>query len=192
MSLLGTIPMISQDGLLGLRECINRALRKLWVRYRLPLVSTGPNVLSYDLGARWWMAKTRVIRLLGPAGADGQAAPAGIRYDVVQNGELWTLELGSGFPTGAVFWLDVEAPANSRLYTGSTGVWTDQASPTAGLTFDQDAVVGDANALFQACLYETIKALAVQAGGSRKAYWREREAEQRVIVSAIKLYGAGP
>ncbi len=80
----------------------------------------------------------------------------------------------------------VDAPLNFRLYL--SGAWANQASPVAGLILGADACLGEFNHVFQCSLYECMKVLALQAGGSRKVYWAERVAEQRRIVSAIKSF----
>ena len=184
--LLGTMPILDQDGLVGIRTCVNRAIRKLWIIDKIDIAATS-GVYEYDLAAYPWMAKQRVKRLLDPdPGASGHQVPASQGWQVVQNADLWTLELGSGYATGQTFSLVVERPANSRLYLN--GAWADQASPTAGLALGADACLGEFEHVFQCSLYETMKQLALQAGGSRKSYWQQRTAEQRVVVSAIKLY----
>lgn len=189
ISLLGTIPWINQDGLIGIRECVNRALRKLWIRYRLPITSTGATVNSYDLGAYWWASRDRFLRLWDPdPGSSGHSVPSSTAWKVVQNGEVWTLELGTGFPTGDIFFLEVEAPGASRLYSAQTSLWTQQSSPRAGLSADGDACLGNWNTVFQCALYECMRALAKQAGGARKAYWAEELVQQGKVVSAIKAY----
>lgn len=186
MELHGVLPRISADGLIGIRECINRALRKLWVvdRYHFTGVASQE---QYALGALWWARKDRFIRLLDPpATASSNAPPSRRRWDIRNDGEQWYLELAEPFQTSDDFALIVERPTNSRLK--QSGTWGEQSSPTAGLTNDADACLGDWNTLFQCGLYECIKALSVQAGGARKGYWRERLAEHRLVVSAIKLF----
>lgn len=184
--LSGSMPPIDQDALVGIRTCVNRALRKLWVIDKLDIVATS-GTLQYDLAAYWWMSKERAKRLLDPdPGASGHQVAASQGWQVVQDGDLWTLELGSGYATGETFSLLVERPLNSRLYL--SGAWADQASPTAGLALGADACLGEWNHVFQASLYECMKQLAVQAGGNRKSYWEQRAAEQRAIVATIKAY----
>lgn len=186
MELHGVMPRISADGLIGIRECINRALRKLWVvdRYHLTGVASQE---QYALGALWWASKDRFIRLLDPpATAGSNAPPSRRRWDIRNDGEQWYLELAEPFSADDDFSLIVERPTNSRLK--QSGTWGEQSSPTAGFVSDDDACLGEWNTLFQCGLYECIKALTVQAGGARKGYWRERLAEQRMVVSAIKLY----
>lgn len=182
----GTMPRLDQDGLTGVRTCINRALRKLWVEDRIDIAAT-TGVNEYDLASYWWATKRRFKRLYGPdPGSSGHALPSDRDWEVVRDGDLWVLKLGSGYATGETFSLLVERPANSRIKVG--GTWTDQASPTAGLSAEADACLGEWNAVYQCCLYECMKQLVVQAGGARKAYWATRAQEQRAIVSAIKLY----
>lgn len=186
-TLLGTMPWIDQDGLTGIRTCINRALRKLWIRYHHPIASTGPSVTEYDLGALWWAKRERFLRLLDPdPSGTGHPVPSATAWDVVQNADVWTLQLGSGFAAGKTFFLVCEVPANYRLKL--SGTWSNQSSPTAGLVADADACLGDWNHVVQCSLYECFKQLAVQAGGARKAYWTGRAAEQRAVVAALKAY----
>lgn len=193
MSLLGTMPWIDQDGLTGLRTCVNRMSRKLWIRYRIPITSTGAEIISYDLGAYGWASRERFLRLYDPdPGSSGHSVPSSVRWRTVRNGEVWTLELGAGFPTGDVFYLEVEAPANSRLYL--SGAWAQQSSPVANMGLDDDACLGEWNTLLQCTLFEVFRQLSVQAGGARKSYWEKRlnggdgEPGQRAIVGAIKAY----
>ncbi len=192
MSLLGTMPWIDQDGLTGLRTCINRMARKLWIRYRYPITSTGPTVVTYDLGALWWASRQRFIRLLEPdPNNSGHVIPSSFGFDIIQNGDIWTLELGSGFPTLDVFYLEVEMPLNGRIYSSGVPAWGNTASPVAGLTLDDDAYLGDWNSVYQCAKYEVMKQLAVQAGGTRKSYWQneiDKPGGQAAIVSAIKMY----
>lgn len=186
---LGTIPAIQQDGLLGIREAINRAIRKLWTIDRYPFVAT-EGQKRYDLGALWWARRSRFKRLLAPALNDqGHPYPSDQGWDIRQDGELWYLELNEGFRAGETFWLECEIPTNARLFT--SGTWAYTASPTAGMVHPSDACLGEWNALFQCCLYETMEALAVQAGSARKAYWRneiDKPGGQRDTVAIIKAF----
>lgn len=185
-SLLGVMPWISQDGLLGIREAINRALRKLWIRYRRPFTAVAGQT-EYDM-TMWYASRRRFLRLIDPdPGSNGHSPISQQSWDVVQNGEVWTLQLASAqYEAGDTFWLEMEIPANARLYI--SGAWADQSSPVAGLVIDADACLGDFNTVFQCSLYECFVALAVQAAGARKSYWRERLEEQRTVVSMIKLF----
>ena len=183
--LYGTMPYVSQDGLTGIRECINRALRKLWVLDRIAISAT-TGTLSYDLGSYPWASRKRFIRLYEPASGSEAPAPSSQGWRVVADGETWTLWLDVGFATGETFSLAVERPANSRLYI--SGAWADQASPVAGLVLDADACLGSWNDVYQASLYECYAQLAVQAGGARKAYWRERAEEQRALLGYLKAF----
>jgi hypothetical protein len=189
MSLLGTIPWIDQDGLIGALTCLNRMARKLWIRYRYPIVSTGGDVVTYDLGSLWWATRERFIRLLEPDySSTGQNAPASVDWNIVQNADIWTLEMGAGYATGETFYLDVEMPLAARIYIAQTAAWAMSTSPAGAVSADGDAFLGTWNTVLQCTLYEVMKQLSVQAGGNRKAYWTDRLNEQRNIVSAIKLY----
>lgn len=182
----GVMPRIEQDGLTSLRTCVNRALRKLWMRYWVPFTGVSGQ-LSYDLGALWWAHRSRFIRLMDPDPAGSGNPPIATQaWDVVQNADTWTLQLGEGYADGEVFWLVAECPTNYRLYI--SGSWTNQSTPTSGLINESDACLGSWNDVFQCCLYECMKQLTVQAGGNRKAYWEGRLAQQALIVSQIKLY----
>lgn len=184
---LGTMPMVDQDGLIGIRTCVNRMLRKAWTIYRYPITSTGSDVLSYDLGSLFWASKDRFKRLLDPDyGSTGYNAPSSNSWKIVVNADVWTLELGAGFPIGTVFYLECEIPLNARLYL--SGSWANQSSVLAGMVIPADACLGEWDHVLQCSLYECMKQLAVQAGGNRKAYWEGRVAEQRAVVAAIKSY----
>lgn len=181
----GVMPAISQDGLLGIRECINRALRKLWVVDRYEISAT-TGQFEYDL-TMWWASKRRFVRLLDPEdAATGRMDPATQGWRIVRDAETWTLQLDQGYATGETFALVVERPENSRLYVSSA--WAEQSSPTAGLVSDNDACLGNWNDVYQACLYECYAALAVQAGGARKSYWASKLEEQRTVVAMMKLF----
>ena len=182
----GTMPVIDQDGLTGIRTCINRAIRKLWYRHWYPFTAVASQD-EYDLGALWWATRSRFVRLMDPdLGGTGHPIPATQSWDVIQNADTWTLQLTAAYPADETFWLIVEAPTNFRLK--QTGTWTNQASPVAGLSSLDDACLGEFNHVVQCSLYECFKQLALQAGGNRKSYWAGRVNEQRVIVSAIKGY----
>lgn len=192
MELRGTMPHTDRDGLTGIRTCVNRALRKLWIRYRYPLTAVDGQS-EYDLGALWWASRKRFLRLIDPdPGGNGHPPIATQSWDVVQSGETWTLELASAqYPSGDTFWLEVEAPANARLYI--SGAWANQSTPTAGLVLDADACLGQWNVVYQCALYECMRALSVQAGGARKAYWLnelEKPGGQAHIVGLIKEFEA--
>lgn len=186
-SLLGTMPWITQDGLTGIRECVNRALRKLWVVDRYPITAVAGQT-AFDLGALYWMSKKRVIRLLDPPTATEPARPASRGFEIVADGETWTLNLDSAYPAGDIFSLVVERPANSRLYL--SGAWAEQSSPVVGLILDADACLGAWNVVFQCALYEVFIAMRLQAGGARKSYWVDRAQAQRGVVADIKGYEA--
>lgn len=182
----GTLPVTDQDGLVGIRTCVNRAIRKLWYRHWYPFTAVAGQI-EYDLGALWWASRDRFLRLMDPDPGSGSHPPVSQQaWDVVQNGDTWTLQLGAAIRAGDTFWLIVEAPLNFRLYL--SGAWANQSSPTAGLTLGADACLGEWNHVFQCSLYECMKVLALQAGGNRKAYWAGRVAEQRAVVAAIKSY----
>ena len=182
----GVMPRIDQDGLTGIVSCINRAIRKYWVRYWVPFTGVAGQT-SYDLGALWWAHRPRFIRLMDPdPSGSGHPPIASQSWDVVQNADTWTLQLGEGYGTDEVFWLIVECPANYRLYI--SGSWANQSTPTAGLVAETDACLGPWHDVLQCALYECMKQLTVQAGGKRKEYWEGRLAQQAAIVSAIKLY----
>lgn len=182
--LLGTMPVLDQDRLTGIRTCVNRAIRKLWMRYWYPFAAVSSQV-SYDLGALWFATRSRFIRLMDPQwGGTIPPSPASQGWDVVQNADVWTLQLSTGYADGLTFWLVMDAPVNFRLK--QSGTWTNQATPTAGLVLGADACLGSFNDVMQCSLYECFKQLALQAGGARKAYWVGRVAEQRPVVSAIK------
>jgi hypothetical protein len=189
VELHGTLPRIDQDGLISLRTCINRMLRKLWTTYRFPFTAVDAQT-SYDLGSLFWASRHRFKRLIDPdPGGSGHPPIASQGWDVVPNGEIWTLELGAAYPAGTTFWLECEIPLNYRLYLA--GAWANQASPVAGLTLDADACLGQWEHVFACALYECMQALSVQAGGARKAYWQNevmKPGGQRDIVSSIKLY----
>lgn len=183
---LGVMPMIDQDGLTGIRTCINRALRKLLVRIWYPFTAVEGQD-EYDLGALWFASRDRFVRLMDPdPSGTGHPAIASQGWDVVQDGDIWTLRLGSAYPAGETFWLVMDAPANFRLYLN--GAWANQSSVLAGLINPLDACLGEWNHVFQASLYECMKQLAIQAGGARKAYWSQRVVEQAAVVSVIKTY----
>lgn len=184
-SLLGVMPWISQDGLLGIREAINRALRKMWVVDRFT-VSGVTGQYEYDL-TMWWASKRRFLRLLDPEdAATGRMDPATQGWRIVRDAETWTLQLDQGYVTGETFALEVERPANSRLYI--SGAWAEQSSPVAGLVADADACLGNFQDVFNAALYECYAALSIQSGGARKSFWRERLEEQRNVVAMMKLF----
>lgn len=186
----GTIPAVEADGLLGVREACNRMLTKLWVVDRYPLTYED-GVVTYELGALWWATRSRFKRLIAPAiGPLDHPYPGDQPWDIRQDGELWYLELHCGFRDGDTFWLEVEMPANARLYTAANG-WAYTTSPSAGLVLPSDACLGEFNALYQCGLLEAMEALAVQAGGARKAFWRheiDKPGGQRETVGVLKAY----
>lgn len=186
---LGTIPVIEADGLRGIRECCNAMLAKLWVVDRYPFTATSSDI-EVELGALWWATKRRFKRLIAPAGDSLSHPYSGDQtWSIRQDGELWYLELSDGFQTDETYWLEMEMPANARLY--SNGAWAYTTSPSAGMTAPTDRCLGEWNALFQCALYETMEALAVQAGGARKSYWRheiDKPGGQRDVVAALKVY----
>lgn len=186
---LGSMPAVQADGLLGIREAVNRMLRKLWVVDRYPFTATASDI-EVELGSLWWATRKRFRRLIAPAGSSLAHPYSGDQpWSIRQDGELWYLELSDGFTTGETYWLEMEMPANARLYSG--GAWGYTSSPSAGLVNPTDRCLGEWNALFQCGLLEAMEALAVQAGGARKAYWRhelDKPGGQRDTVAALKMY----
>lgn len=192
VAILGTMPWIAQDGLQGMADCLDVGIRKYWIEREYPIVSVADDETTYDLGALWWARRDRFLQLLDPH-PDGVSAAimAKQSWDVVANGENWYLQLASGYPAGSTFWLKVLSPLNSRMY--KTGAWAEQASPTAGLVLDADAVLGEWSNLYEILLYEVFCQMAIQAGGARKSYWNNRRLEQKSIVAIIKnFYMEGP
>lgn len=186
--LMSVIPAIAQDSLRGIRECINTMLTKFWVRYRIPFTAVEENVITYPLGSLWWAKVDRFKRLLQPPRTTlDHPASAYMTAAISQRGEQWYLELGSPFQVDDEFWLEALVPANAALYTGAAG-WRLTSAPTAGLVDGDDACLGDWGQIVQCALWETVNALAEQAGGARKAHWARIVTDMRTTIVGIKAF----
>ena len=191
VDLMGTMPWIDQDGLTGMRTCINRMMQKFWVRHKLPIVSTGDTDRVYDLGAFWWARRDRFLALYDPHdGGSAEALPSSFGWDIKQDGENWVLYIDGSYPVAKTFYLECFRPLNSRLFKGTPGAWLEQASPRAGLDLVTDACLGDWSIVLTLSLYEVYMQMARQAGGARKSYWRGMELGLKPDVSVIRGYFA--
>lgn len=176
--LLGRLPAI-KDGLHeGIRECVNRALRRLLIRRRIDLTGvTDQHIYPLSLSTYPWMREDSILELYDPQ-SDATVPLKETRHVWVykENGESPAIEFTNGAPwkTGETASMLVQCPANSWLRI--SGTWTNQTSETAGLTTLTDEALSPLGEVTTVALGYAYRELAKWASGVEASEWRNEEA----------------
>jgi hypothetical protein len=171
-------PAINTTGVIGLREIINRALRRIWFQDFIS-VSAVTNQIRYTLDTTTypWLKQPGVIKgLWSPVTSATdhkqiEAAP----YDVFFDGESVVLQLSRTYVTGETFELEVRRPAWTKLR--QSGTWTDQTSEFTGLSAESDEAIPDVETVTTVGLWYAYQDLA-KTGPEENRQWYTDMAKQ--------------
>lgn len=173
--LCGRLPAIKYGQFEGLRECVNRAHRRMLVRRRIAISGvTSQQKYPLALATYPWMREDSILEIYDPeSDALVPLEPTKHKWNYVYNGESPSLEFPDGAPwkTGETAYMEVQCPANSWLKI--SGVWTNQTSPTAALTTLTDESLVDLTQLIVVALAYVYRELAKWASGVEADEWRK-------------------
>ena len=187
--------VIRQDAKPGMRDFINRALREMAVDDVIT-VSAVDDYLRYLLptSTNWWIGEAGRIKGIQTTPADATERVT-IRDDIDRiyfDGGQPILQLRSAFyRSGETFDLAVRRPANSKLLIN--GTWTDQTSPTAGLTLDAEEALPPITDVVTVALSHAYLATVngAQLAGSQ-ALWDDKVKQQQQAAAILKFAQAVP
>ena len=180
------LPPTSMAGFTGLRECLNMALRELWVVDRLSVAAvTGQP--SYDLGSLFggladWLDPQAIVEFYGPQIAAGLNIIPWSGWNAIQDAESVQLQVAPGLTSGQTATLEITRPANTYIEIG--GVWTDNQD---GFTADTDECLFRPEVLAEVALVYAYTALERVSEGPQKAEWAAERQNQRRLVDGLKL-----
>ncbi|MGH2362435.1 MAG: hypothetical protein ACRDGM_18075 [bacterium] len=168
------MPAIRTRGIAGIRECVNRALRKMWTRDWLPIIGVTAQQKYPMQGTYPWLRRQDQIVSLREYASNplDLNLVSGRSFDLVVQGETVLLYVPSTFNTGETFYLEVNRPANSRLR--QAGVWTDQLALDAGLSIDTDEALPELNHVMAFGLCEMYLELIKRAPAEQVAVYRDQ------------------
>lgn len=176
--LAGRLPLIKHGRFDGVRECVNRALRRLLIRRRIDISGvTDQQIYSLSLATYPWMREDSILELYDPqTDASVPLTETQHRWGYKENGESPAIEFPDGAPwkTGETASMLVQAPANS--YFKLTGVWTNQTSETAALSTLTDESLARLSDVKVVALAYCYQELAKWASGTEAEEWRTLEA----------------
>ncbi len=176
--LAGRLPLVKHGRFEGIRECVNRALRRLLIRRRIDIAGvTDQQIYSLSLSTYPWMREDSILDLYDPeTSASTPLGETRHRWVYKENGESPAIEFPDGAPwkTGETASMLVQCPANSWLRV--SGTWTNQTSETAALsTLTDEARVSLSDVKVVALAY-CYQELAKWASGTEAEEWRTLEA----------------
>lgn len=122
------LPMVRHMGIKGLRDCVNEALARIWVKARITAVGNG--TYSYDLAAYPWLTDPDQLNRIEDSFFYGTSIPvtrSPFDYRIVVNGVDRTLVLTTIYESTATFVLDVFVRADRLVYDGSS--WSFVTTP---------------------------------------------------------------
>jgi hypothetical protein len=166
----GRVPFIKMGFREGIRECIARAHRKLWVEHEMDIIAvTGQAIYTFSRTTYWWMKRDSILEIYDPnSDASVPLKETTKRWRYKQNGEFASIEFLDGAPwnTGETPKMKVQRPASSRFKV--SGTWTDQAEETAGALPMMTALASESLANL-----DEVKAGALAYAYAELAKWTE-------------------
>jgi len=181
------LPPLRDGRLPGLLQIVNQAAERWWIEDTISVSGvTGQIHYTVDTTTYPWLTDdTRIIEIQYPTTASDDVPRVMSRslWSWVADGETKKLRFpGAPFKTGETFTLKVNRPGNSRIK--QSGVWTDQATQTAGATGITDEYLVDARFLRLMARALAFAALAeMGAPGQTVAEWlaKAQDAERRAV-----------
>jgi hypothetical protein len=173
------LPPDDDDGWIGARACLNRALSELWAPHRLDITGVDAQP-SYSLSTyEDWLDPDAVRELYAPA-VDATLNPyARGGYDAVRAGGTLSLQVYPTLATGDAALLEVFRPSDTFIKVG--GVW---GASSVGLVNDTDEHLHHPEVVVTVALAHAYAALASGPDGNRYDALAQR---QRLKANVLKL-----
>lgn len=172
--LTSPLPVISQYGVKGLRECINEALRVMTATDFIAFTGVADQPrYTLDLTTYPWMIeKRRLIKLWRPyPNATDERKPDTRTFAYIADYETPAIQPSSGYDTGDAFEMEVRRPANSRLKI--SGTWANQTTYDAGLVADADEALPPLDDVVAMAFCEAYQWMST-VGSVRPSAWLEQ------------------
>jgi hypothetical protein len=178
-------PRTGLDGMTGLLDCLNHALREVWVLDRLTVAAVS-NQPGYDLGGLFngladWLDPDAIIEFYGPQVASALNVVPWGGWNAIQDAENIQLQVSPGLTSGQSTTLEITRPGNT--YMRLSGVWTDNQD---GFSHDSDESLFRPDRLVDVALVYAYRALAFGSSGTEKAMWDAQAMQQRRTVNYWK------
>lgn len=176
-----TLPPVTRDGVMGLRECLNAALAECWTFDRLALTGVNGQAL-YDLSTAYeWLDAEAINDLYGPPVDASVVAMPHPGWRPIQDANSLQLGVSPTLATGATANVEVFRPLDTYIRVG--GVWGES---TVGLQADADEHLMAPDALVQVALVHAYEALGTIGQAGERSYWLDRARQQRRAVNGWK------
>ncbi|TMC47256.1 MAG: hypothetical protein E6J20_20005 [Chloroflexi bacterium] len=174
-------PLDNQHGSTGLRECLNAALRELWVPDRLLLAGSSTTAV-YDLTSFGpWLEPAAVHELWYPPSGNTMVRFQWPGFSAWRAGSALNLD-AIGLPTGQNMEVEVTRQGDTLIRSG--GVWTDNSS---GFVNDTDESLFQPEFLVEIALAHAYAALADTSSGTDHGEWAAKADDQRRYSAFQKL-----
>jgi hypothetical protein len=174
-------PLDNQHGVTGMRECLNAALREVWVPDRLLLAGSSTTAV-YDLTSFGpWLEPAAVHELWYPPSGNTMVRFQWPGFGAWRAGSALNLD-AIGLPTGQNMEVEVTRQGDTLIKAG--GVWTDNSS---GFTNDTDESLFQPEFLSEIALVHAYAAVADTSSGTDHAEWQARADDQRRYANFLKL-----
>lgn len=173
----GRLPIYKEGRFEGVRECVNRAMRRLLIRRRIDIAGvTDQRIYPLAVSTYPWMRADSILELYDPE-SDVTVPLRQTRHPwrYKENGESPSIEFSNGAPwkTGETASMLVQAPANSWLKI--SGTWTNQTSDTAALSTLTDETLARLSDIKVVALAYCYQELAKWGSGTEAEEWRAQE-----------------
>jgi hypothetical protein len=178
-------PRTGISGASGLLDCLNHALREVWVLDRLTVVAVS-NQASYDLGTLFsgladWLDPDAIVEFYGPQAATALNVIPWGGFNAIQDAESIQVQVSPGLTTGQSTTLEITRPGNTYMKVG--GVWTDNQD---GFTSDSDESLFRPDRIVDVALVYAYESLALSSSGAEQAKWQGKQQMQRRLVNIWK------
>src|SRR5918911_2085198 len=181
------LPPTTMDGYNGLGDCLNDALRELWVVDRLAITAVA-NQASYDLGTLFsgmgdWLDPQAILELYGPQAASMLGLMPWGGWDARQDAWSIALDVSPGLSGGQTATVEIARPGNTYLKVAGT-TWTDNQD---GFVNDTDECLFRPEILAEVALVYAYEALADATEGTEQARWDQKAQRQRQKANVLKF-----
>jgi hypothetical protein len=177
------LPAIAADGVSGIRECLNQALRVLPIPDRLTFTASDANQLHYDTDDYPWLLRGERLGAVYqvPSAATDNPSPWPGAISWRADASAPQLELRYPFNVGDTFQVLVARPAATWIRSGGTF-----GESTVGLVDDDDAVYLEPTIVIEAALAYAYGTLAELTSGDERNNWAEKAARQHHKAARLK------
>lgn len=183
---LGHLPRYRYMDVPGIKDCVNEALQRVWIKDRLSIAGV-TDQKQYSLSSYPWLRETKYIRQLCDPKQVYTDNPkrSSKRWDLLVDGERTYLLIEDPYRSDEMFYLDVFRPASS--YLKISGSWANQTTDTAGLVAEADEALPSIQRLRPVILWRCYLALADFGPSDYTEYW-ERKATKQAQIIALRRY----